>query len=152
MDPNYATYDYSAASQVSPEAAGLGLAVFGGIMLFILVIVLIIYVYMAICLMKMAHKTNTPNAWLAWIPIINCILMLQIAKKPLWWIILFFIPLVNIVFSILAWMAIAKNMGKPEWLGVLMIVPIANIVIPGYLAFSNNSQPNQIIPPAQPAM
>ncbi|MFA6047436.1 MAG: DUF5684 domain-containing protein [Parcubacteria group bacterium] len=147
MDPNYANYgSYSTSTNVSPEAAGLGLAVFGGIMLFLLVVFLIIYIYMAICLMKMAHKTNTPNAWFAWIPILNCILMLQIAKKPIWWIILLLIPLVNIVMMIIVWMAIAKELGKPEWLGVLMIIPVANIIIPGYLAFSNGNS----APPVQP--
>lgn len=152
MNPNYGSYgDYGASSQVSPEAAGLGLAIFGGVMIFMLVIFLIIYIYMAICLMKMAHKTNTSNAWMAWIPILNVILMLQIGKKPIWWIILFLIPLVNIIISILAWMAICKELGKPEWLGVLMIIPVANIIIPGYLAFSNNSS-TPATPPIQPAV
>ncbi|HLN19344.1 MAG TPA: DUF5684 domain-containing protein [Patescibacteria group bacterium] len=145
MDPNYSNYgsygDYAAGRAINPEAAGAAFAIFGGILLFLLVIFLIIYIYMAICLMKMAHKTNTPNAWLAWIPIANAFLMLQIAKKPLWWFILFLIPFVNIVMTILVWMAIAKVLGKPEWIGVLMIVPVANIIIPGYLAFSNSSTP-----------
>ena len=94
---------------------------------------------MAICLMKIAKKTNTENAWFAWIPILNIILMVQCAKKPLWWIILFFIPFVNIVAMIMIWMAISKNVGKPEWLGILMIIPFGNIVVPAYLAFSDNT-------------
>jgi hypothetical protein len=61
---------------------------------------------------------------------------------------MFFIPLVNIVFMIIVWMAIAKELGKPEWLGVLMIIPVANIIIPGYLAFSNENS----APPVQPAV
>lgn len=147
MDPNYANYgSYSTSTNVSPEAAGAAVAIFGGIMLFLFVIFLVFYIYFAICLMKMAKKTGTPNAWMAWVPIANCFLMLMIAKKPLWWFILFLIPFVNIVISILVWMAIAKELGKPEWLGVLMIVPVANIIIPGYLAFSNSNP----APPAQP--
>lgn len=133
MDPNYA--DYGA---VDPGAAGAALAVFGGMMLFMAVIFIIFYVYMSICLMKMAHKTNTANAWMAWIPILSAILMLQIGKKPIWWIILFFIPLVNIIITILVWMAICRELRKPEWLGILMIIPVANIIIPGYLALSKD--------------
>lgn len=153
MDPNYGTYGDYGTHQVSPEAAGAAMLVFGGIMLFLLIIFLVVYIYMAICLMKMAKKTNTPNAWFAWIPILNVILMLQIAKKPLWWIILFLIPLVNIVMAIIVWMEIAKALGKPEWLGILMIVPIANLIVPGYLAFShNNPPPVQPIPPIQPVV
>ncbi|HPN96356.1 MAG TPA: DUF5684 domain-containing protein [Candidatus Moranbacteria bacterium] len=145
MGNDYSTYgnypDYS--TTVDPAAAAGAMAIFGGMLLFMVVIFLVFYVYMAVCLMKMAHKTNTPNAWFAWIPILNMILMLQVAQKPIWWIILFFIPLVNIIMCILVWMAVAKALGKPEWVGVLMIVPIANIIVPGYLAFSGSSAPSQ---------
>lgn len=152
---NYGSYNYNSygSHPISPEATGIGLVILGGIMIFLLIIFLIVYVYMALCLMKMAKKTDTPDGWLAWIPILNIVLMLRIAKKPLWWIILFFIPLVNIVFVILVWIEIAKALGKPEWLGVLMIIPIANLIVSGYLAFSDNSAPvAPITPPAQPAI
>jgi len=133
MDYSY-SYDYSATPDV---AAGAGAAIFGGLMLVWLIFVLAIYAYFAICLMKIATKTNTPNGWFAWVPILNVILMLQIAKRPMWWIILVFIPLVNVIVSILIWMDIAVARGKPNWIGILMIVPIANVIVPGYLAFSN---------------
>lgn len=137
MEYDY-NYDYSAgAENIDPAVAG-GMMLAGlGILIFVLILVLIVYVYMAICLMKMARKTNTENRWMAWIPILNMVLLLQIGKKPIWWIVLFFVPIVNIVISILAWMAVAKELRKPEWLGVLMIVPVANLIIPGYLAFSS---------------
>jgi len=122
--------------QADPQAAGAALAIFGVVLLFVLVIVLVLYVYMAICYMKIAKKTNTSNAWLAWIPIANIYLLTKIAQKPGWWLLLFLIPLVNIVVSVLVWMEIAKTLKKPDWLGILIIVPIANLVIPGYLAFS----------------
>ncbi len=97
---------------------------------------LIIYVYMSLCLMMIAKKTNTPNAWLAWIPIANIYLMCKIAGKPGWWLILMLIPLVNIIIMIIVWMGIAKARNKPDWIGILMIVPLVNLIIPGYLAFS----------------
>lgn len=149
MDPNYSSGNNYAGNVSSDAMAGTAMAIFGGFLLFALIFVLIIYVYMAVCLMKMAKKTGTNNTWMAWIPILNIILMLNIGKKPLWWIILFFIPLVNIVVSILVWMTIAKELGKPEWLGILMIIPIANLIIPGYLAFSDNA--SETIVPQQPS-
>jgi hypothetical protein len=139
MDPNYGNYGSYNSNQIDPHVAKVGIAILGGFMLFFFILFLALYVYMAICLMKMAKKTNTENAWLAWIPIANIVLLLQISKKPIWWIILFFIPLVNIVMAVLVWMAVAKELGKPDWLGVLMIVPIANLIIPGYLAFSKDT-------------
>src|SRR5271155_5195923 len=84
---------------------------------FLLVFIGVAYVYMALALQTIAQKTNTANAWLAWIPIANLFLMLNIAKKPIWWIILFLIPLVNIVMVILVWMGVAEARGKPNWWG-----------------------------------
>ncbi|HEV2493816.1 MAG TPA: DUF5684 domain-containing protein [Terriglobia bacterium] len=123
------------AQRDESRAAGALLA--GAFLMVILVLVLVTYVYMAICLQTIAKKTNTPDGWLAWIPIANCILMLNIAHKPVWWIVLMLIPLVNIVIVIIVWMEIAKARGKPEWWGILMIVPILNLVAPGYLAFTD---------------
>lgn len=96
-----------------------------------------VYVYMALALMTIANKTNTQNAWLAWIPIANIILMLNIARKPLWWILLMLLPLVNLVIAILVWMAIAEARHKPNWWGILMIVPVVNLIVPGYLAWAD---------------
>src|SRR5215813_6139735 len=85
----------------------------GGMLLFLLAIAAAAYVYMALALSTIATKTNTENSWLAWIPIANIVLMLNIAKKPIWWILLFFIPLVNIVMAVIVWMAVAEARNKP---------------------------------------
>ncbi len=103
----------------------------------VLLIAIVFYVYLALALQAIAQKTNTENAWLAWIPIANVILMLNVAQKPLWWIILYLIPIVNIIIGILVWMAIAERRGKPSWWGVMVIVPIMNLIMPGYLAWAN---------------
>ena len=109
----------------------------GTMFLFLLGVLFVGYIYMALALQTIANKTSTPNGWLAWIPIVNIVLMLQIAKKPLWWIILLLVPLVNFVIAIMVWMGIAEACHKPNWWGILMIVPIANFVVPGYLAWAD---------------
>jgi len=119
------------------EGGAAGLAALGAFMFVFFLIALAFYVYMALALMTIAKKTNTENAWLAWIPILNIFLMLNIAKKPLWWFILCLIPLVNIVIAIIVWMGIAEARGKPSWWGILMIVPFVNFIVPGYLAWSD---------------
>ena len=103
------------------------------------IISIAIYVYLAICLQTIARKTGTEHGWLAWIPIANAYLMCKVAGKPGWWLLLFFIPIVNIVIMVIVWMGIAEARDKKGWLGILMIVPIANLVIPGYLAFSGGN-------------
>ena len=62
---------------------------------------------------------------------------LRSAKKPVWWFILFLIPLVNIIIAILVWMGVAEARNKPNWWGILLIVPVIGIIVPGYLAWSD---------------
>jgi hypothetical protein len=127
----------SAAFALSSDEDAAMAAISGVVLLFILIFGAACYIYMALALQTIATKTGTPNAWLAWIPIANLILMLTVAKKPLWWIVLFLIPIANIVIVILVWMAVAQARGKPDWWGILMIVPLVNLAVPGYLAWSD---------------
>jgi len=115
----------------------LGAALAGTMIVVLLVFAAAMYVYFALAIQTIANKTATPNAWLAWIPIANAFLMLAIAKKPMWWFILFLVPVLNIVMAVLVWMAIAEARQKPNWWGILAIVPIANLVVPGYLAWAD---------------
>jgi|SRR5271154_7135214 hypothetical protein len=108
-----------------------------GFFLVFLVIGAAFYIFAAFALMTIAEKTQTPNAWLAWIPIANVILMINVARKPIWWIVLFFIPLVNVVVSVILWMAIAEARHKPSWWGILTIIPVLNLVAIAYLAWSD---------------
>ncbi len=62
-------------------------------------------------------KAGKPG-WAAIIPIFNIIVLLEIAGKPIWWIILLFIPLVNIIVSILVMMDLAKSFGKGPGFGL----------------------------------
>lgn len=118
-----------------PSLAATGFGV--GVILFMVVLGLAFYAYFALALQTIAAKTNTPNTWLAWIPIANCFLLLSVAKKPMWWFILILIPLVNIVITVIVWMAVAEARGKPNWWGILTLVPAVNIVVPGVLAWAD---------------
>ena len=124
-------------AQGSSSGDAAVVAALGAFALVFVVIALAAYVYMALALSTIAKKTNTENPWLAWIPIVNIILMLNIAKKPLWWIILCLVPFVNIVIFILVWMGIAEARNKPNWWGILMIIPVVGAIVPGYLAWAD---------------
>jgi hypothetical protein len=112
-------------------------AAVGGMLSLFFILFVVLYVYLALAIQTIATKTNTENPWLAWIPIANLFLLLNIAKKPLWWLILLFIPLVSIVVAILVWMGVAEARGKPNWWGILLIVPLVGLIVPGYLAWSD---------------
>ena len=59
-------------------------------------------------------------------PIYNLIVLLQIAGKPVWWILLMLIPVINIVVFILMYAGVARNFGKGVGftLGLLFLSPI----------------------------
>lgn len=138
MDYSY-SYEYyptdaAAASGLMGWIAAMGVfaAIFG----------IAVYVYMSLALMKIAQRNNTPNAWLAWIPIGNLYLMTQIAQVPWWTMLVIFLSWIPVIgwlgvvgVTVWWWMKISERMGKPNWWGILMIVPIANFIIPGILAW-----------------
>lgn len=95
------------------------------------------YLILTISLFVIAKKTDTPNGWMAFLPIFNVVLALQIARKPVWWLILFLIPCVNIVVAILTMMGIAERRGKSQALGCLYWVPCFGAFVALYLAFSD---------------
>ena len=66
---------------------------------------------------KVFTKAGKPG-WAALIPIYNAIVILEIAGKPLWWIILLLIPVVNFVVAILVNIAVAEKFGKSSGFGV----------------------------------
>ena len=66
---------------------------------------------------KTFAKAGKPG-WGAIIPIYNVILLLDIAGRPIWWIILFFIPFVNFVVCIIVGIDVARNFGKGAGFGL----------------------------------
>jgi hypothetical protein len=90
----------------------------GGAIGGILSIVWLAVVILAIAGMwKTFSKAGKPG-WGVIIPIYNIVLLLQIAGKPIWWLILLFIPLVNIIVGLNISIEVAKNFGKGTGFGL----------------------------------
>lgn len=58
------------------------------------------------------------QGWEGIIPFYNMYVLLLIIKKPLWWFIMYFIPLVNIVFVFLTSIELAKKFGQGTGFGI----------------------------------
>lgn len=91
-------------------------------------------------LQTLAAKTDTPNGWFGWIPFLNVILMLQIAQKSMWWLLLLMIPLVNFVAAALLFMALCDAVDKPKWVGIVALVPVIGWFVLPYLAMTAEEQ------------
>ncbi len=87
---------------------------FGGLFM---ICVLAIVVFIIAAMWKVFVKAGHPG-WAAIVPIYNLVVLLKIAGRPVWWIILFFVPLVSIVIAILVSIDVAKHFGKGTGFGV----------------------------------
>src|SRR3990172_7146129 len=79
--------------------------------LFFFVFVIALVVLMIGSVWKVFTKAGKPG-WACIIPIYNVIVLLEIAGKPLWWIILLLIPFVNFIVMIMVYLDIARVFGK----------------------------------------
>lgn len=70
---------------------------------------------------KTFQKAGKPG-WAAIVPIYNFIVLLEIAGKPLWWIILIFIPFVNLVIAIIVYHQVSLSFGQGGGMTVLLIL------------------------------
>ncbi len=136
--------------------AGLGIA--------LIAIPLVLYIFFAVMLFLIARKTNTSMAWLAFIPIANLYLMVSIAGKPIWWLVLLLLPaispafgllgsmdptdglivtilsvlvyLVSLVANLLICLGIASARGKSVIWGILLFIPCTSPIALAYLGLS----------------
>ncbi|MGQ9570225.1 MAG: DUF5684 domain-containing protein [Thermodesulfovibrionales bacterium] len=111
---------------------------FAGFAMILILIEIALYIFFSLCLFLIAKKLNVPAPWTAWIPIVQMWTIVASACKPWWWLLLFLIPIVNIIVGIYLWICITENLGKNKWLGLLMLLPIVNFVFLGILAFSKS--------------
>ncbi len=66
---------------------------------------------------KTFEKAGKPG-WASLVPIYNVVVMLDIAGKPWWWLLLMFIPVVNLIVAIIVSIAIAERFGKGAGFGL----------------------------------
>jgi hypothetical protein len=101
-----------------------------------LIILFLFYIGVIVVLLasqwKIFSKAGKPG-WACLIPIYSTIVLLEIIKKPVWWIFMFLIPLVNIYFLIVAMNELSKSFGKSTGFTVgLLLLPIIFYPILGF--------------------
>ena len=99
---------------------------------FLIVVWLALMIFIIAACWKTFGKAGEP-AWAAIVPIYNLFVFLRIAGKPGWWLILFFIPLVNLIVSIVATVAFAEKYGKGVGFAIgLIFLPFVFYPILGF--------------------
>jgi uncharacterized membrane protein YhaH (DUF805 family) len=100
-------YDQTASTGLSPIAA----IIFGVIYLAVIVFEIAAY-------WKVFEKAGRPG-WGAIIPIYNIYLMVKVAGRSGWLVILYLIPVVNIIVHLIVSLDIARNFGKGSGFAVV---------------------------------
>ena len=110
------------------KGANVGAAIAGIAALFVLVVVGVIVFYI-VALWRVFAKAGVPG-WGAIIPIYNIYLWCKIAGRPGWWVLLFFVPVVNVIVHLIVSLDVAKSFARSGafgvglWLLAFIFVPI----------------------------
>ncbi|MCH7726233.1 MAG: signal peptidase I [Planctomycetes bacterium] len=82
----------------------------------------IVFIVVVIAGMWMAFQKAGQPGWACLVPIYSQIILCQIAGKPGWWFLLFFIPIVGVIFAIIVGLATAEAYGKGVGFGIGLIL------------------------------
>ena len=76
---------------------------------------------------KIFTKAGEPG-WMALIPILNILIILtKIAGRPAWWILLMFIPVVNVIVYVIVAIDVAKAFGQGVVFALILLVLLGGI-------------------------
>jgi len=103
----------------------LGIFFSGGLLLFWLAVLVIII----IGAWKVFEKAGQPG-WAILIPFYNLWILLKIVGRPGWWLLLYLIPVVNVVIGIIVAIDLAKAFGQGAAFGFFLVFLFCGI---GYL-------------------
>jgi hypothetical protein len=108
------------------DNSNAGGAAVGAVMGLVWLAIVLLFI---VALWKVFTKAGQPG-WAAIVPIYNAYILIKIAGRPGWWLLMLLIPFVNIVFSILLSIDIAKAFGQSAAWGVILLFLLCGI---GYL-------------------
>ncbi len=126
-------------------------ALVGGMLIAVIIFALAIYVYTSLAFSTIGRKLKYDKPWLAWIPIANVAMILQMGKFHWAWVFLILVPILGwiplMVMAIISLWRIYEKRKYPGWLcllgigGVIPIIgtlfQIANLVVMGMVAWKD---------------
>jgi hypothetical protein len=97
------------------------------------VIGIIFYVLLAIAWWKVFTKAGYPGI-LALIPIVNTIFLLRIAGMSGWWVLLYLVPIANVILAIVVAVKVGDRFGKGGAFSffLLFLIPFIGYFILGF--------------------
>lgn len=126
---------FEQVSKLTQTFAGgfLGVAFLALGVTILVLIFLAVYVYFAIAWMTIAKKMKYQYPWLAWIPIVNIAMILQLGGFHWAWIFLILIPVLGwlalTVLCIIATWKIFEKRKYPGWFSLSLIIPEVGLIL-----------------------
>lgn len=101
-----------------------------GAVIFVVAASIAFWVVVVVATWKVFTKAGEAG-WKSLIPIWNTIVTLRIVGRPWWWILLFLIPLVNVVIALLVLLDLSRSFGHGVGfaLGLVFLSPIFLVVL-----------------------
>ena len=62
------------------------------------------------------------KGWEALVPIYNAVVLMQIIRRPKWWVILLFIPIINLMMFPAVWVETLRSFGRTKWVDTLLVI------------------------------
>ncbi len=81
---------------------------------------LVLSIIVIVSIWKIFEKAGKPG-WAAIIPIYNMYVLLKIVGRPGWWLILFFIPIANIIVPFIVAIDLAKAFKRSTLFGIVLL-------------------------------
>ncbi len=86
-----------------------------------LIFILIVQVIHFLGTWKLYVKAGR-KAWEAAIPVYNAIVLMQIINRPKWWVILLFIPIINLLMFPVIWVETIRSFGRTSLLETWLVI------------------------------
>ncbi len=83
----------------------------GGSVVLLMLVYFVFLVLLLASFWKIYSKAGQPG-WACIVPIYNIVVLLEVVKKPIWWILLLMIPFVNIVIYLIIYHRLSVAYGK----------------------------------------
>ena len=87
------------------------------------IFILIIQVIHGLGTWKLYIKAGR-QAWEAFVPVYNGVILMKIINRPWWWVILLFLPIVNLIMLMVVWVETARSFGKNTYLDTFLAIII----------------------------
>ncbi|GAA0873006.1 signal peptidase I [Gangjinia marincola] len=62
------------------------------------------------------------QAWEAAVPFYNAVVLMKIINRPVWWVILLFIPIVNLIMFMVVWVETIRSFGRNSRLDTILVI------------------------------